>query len=239
MCETKQKITCTRCGICCQQGGPCDIRKWIVIPYEADNANFVGTCSLLRWNEDGTTTCVGIEMAFDPDPKVEWEESARKWLTETLVGRGCERPDLKKVWHETNKRFGHFEGRLLLEIPPPPSKRKWWEWFLPLRPQAIVRSDFSFVEPDGTKWVARDGDEFNGISSPWCFWRLMPPFSWREIRAAVLHDPECVRRTKPSWRVHRMLRLAMRCDHASPLRAWIAWVAVIIGGPRFPRQKET
>jgi len=132
-----------------------------------------------------------------------------------------------------NKYWGKFVGHLDLRILPPPKKRRWWEWLFPRRPIAQVLSDFEFVEPDGTRWLARHGDLINGISSPWCLWRLMPPFAWRTIRSSALHDPACENKTRPSWQTHRMLYRAMRCDHASPIRAWVAWILVRVFGPRF------
>ena len=130
-------------------------------------------------------------------------------------------------------RFGRFYGNLDLRILRPPSTHRWWEWLIPTRPLAQVMSDFEFVEPDGTHWATGYGDITNGISTPWCFWRLMPPFAWREIRASALHDKACTVKSRPSWRVHRMMYHAMRCDHASPIRAWTAWCILRVFGPRF------
>ena len=129
--------------------------------------------------------------------------------------------------------WGHFEGSLNLRVHPPPGKRLWWEWLFPRRPQVTVLSKFVFVEPDGTRWISSGGDVVNGLSSPWCLWRLMPPFAWRGVRASALHDSACVNRIRPSWRTHRMMYRAMRCDNESPLRAWVTWKLIRFFGPRF------
>jgi hypothetical protein len=85
---------CIRCGECCRQGGTCDIRKWTMRPYNTrSNADFEGVCDQLQYHSDGTTSCKGILMAFDPT--VDWHEPTRKWLTTKFVGRGCDRPELQ------------------------------------------------------------------------------------------------------------------------------------------------
>ena len=76
---------CNRCGACCEQGGPCDIRGWYLL--DASAVHFEGTCDLLRHDKDGTT-CLGIECAFENSKK--WHEPTRIWLTTKFVGCGCE-----------------------------------------------------------------------------------------------------------------------------------------------------
>ncbi len=134
--------------------------------------------------------------------------------------------------------WGEFTTELEIRILPPPKKRFWWEWIFPRRPQARLLSTFTYWEPDGARWESRRNEKLNGLSTPRVFWRLMPPFSWRGIRAAALHDPACERREMPSWRVHRMMYHAMRCDNESPPRAWVAWAVVRAFGPRFPGTKS-
>jgi len=130
--------------------------------------------------------------------------------------------------------LGRFEGQLDLRIPPPPCKRKWWQWLFPLRPEAIILSTFTYIDKNGVRWEALPGTRINGLSSPWCLWRLMPPFEWRGIRASAIHDANCLYRNHPSWKVHQAMYRAMRCDNMSLLRAWTAWFLVRTFGPRFP-----
>ena len=131
--------------------------------------------------------------------------------------------------------WGEFTTELEIRILPPPKKRLWWEWIFPRRPQARLIEPFTYTEPGPYRlpWTSWDNEEINGLSSPRVFWRLMPPFSWRGIRASALHDPACVRKERPSWQVHRMMYYAMRCDNESPPRAWVAWAVVRVFGPRF------
>ena len=56
-------IPCTRCGKCCEEAHACDIRGWLA---KDRKSHFEGRCEFLIYNKDGTTTCRGIEMAFDP-----------------------------------------------------------------------------------------------------------------------------------------------------------------------------
>ena len=129
--------------------------------------------------------------------------------------------------------WGHFEGICTIEILPPPAERKWWEWVFARRPELVSTSPFAYVDPRGKRWYVWPGDRNNGLSTPPLSWRLMPPFSWREIRAGVLHDRYCVTQTEPSWEVHRMIYEAARCDHSSPPRAWGMWAGARWFGPRF------
>ena len=133
-----------------------------------------------------------------------------------------------------HKNWGHFEGHCDVRILPPPAKRRWWEWVFPRRPQLIVLSKFSYIDPNGKRWQVEPGDPVNGLSTPCLFWRLMPPFAWREVRGSVIHDPECEVQVSPSPEVHTMIYAAARCDNASPLRAWLMWFGVRFFGPRFP-----
>ena len=129
--------------------------------------------------------------------------------------------------------WGRFQGILKVEILPPPKHREWWEWIFPRRPRVRVLSHFAFVDPEGTVWGVEPGDESNGISSPWICWRLVPPFTWRGIRWAVIHDVYCESRVRPSVRTHRMIYYAARADGAAGLRAFFAWLGPRLFGPRF------
>ena len=131
------------------------------------------------------------------------------------------------------KNFGKFEGQLDLRILPPPRKRQWWEWLFPRRPKVTILSLFAYIDKDGVRWEAPVGTKINGLSSPWCLWRLMPPFAWRGIRPSAIHDAGCTYCTRPSWAVHLAMYRAMKCENASPMRAWITWFLIRTFGPRF------
>ena len=90
------KPPCVRCGDCCRRGGPCSIRDWCLhdVKPEAkqwthrERQHFTGVCELLIENEDGKTSCRGLLMA--QDKTVDWHEPTRRWLLDTVIGRGCE-----------------------------------------------------------------------------------------------------------------------------------------------------
>ena len=130
--------------------------------------------------------------------------------------------------------WGEFVTDLDIRVIPPPEKRLWWEWVFPRRPRVVLLRTFIYAGPGGSRWSSLIHEKINGLSTPRFFWRLMPPFEWRGIRASALHDSACERKDQPSWRVHRMMYRAMRCDHMSPPRAWVAWAVARLFGPRFP-----
>ena len=104
---------------------------------------------------------------------------------------------------------------------------------LPRRPIATVVTEIEYLDPAGLLWVCFPGEEVNGLSTPWFFWRLLPPFSWRGIRPSILHDVACTNKSRTSKQVHDMLYYAMRCENVSAIRAYIVWRVVTWFGPRF------
>ena len=140
------------------------------------------------------------------------------------------------------KNFGKFQGELDLRVLPPPAKRAWWEFLFPRRPEVMVLKNFTYIDKDDKHWEARPGTKINGLSSPRFFWRLMPPFEWRGIKAAAIHDAGCTYCIEPSQKVHQAMYRVMRRDNMSPFRAFIAWFLVRSFGPRFdgmtPEQLE-
>lgn len=46
---------------------------------------------LIIENSNGTTSCSGIEMAFNPPKELDWHEQTRKWIIEVFTKRGCEK----------------------------------------------------------------------------------------------------------------------------------------------------
>lgn len=99
---------------------------------------------------------------------------------------------------------------------------------------ARLLEDFQYVDPDGLEWVAPSGTETDGASIPWWAWAIVGnPMQGRYRRAAIIHDRYCETKARP-WRdVHRVLYRAARCGGCGKLRAFIIWLAVMIGGPKW------
>lgn len=74
----------------------------------------------------------------------------------------------------------------------------------------------------------------DGVTSPAITWPFVGhPYSGSLLRAAVLHDWECVVRESPSPAVHRRFWLALRASGVGRVRAWLLWAAVRAFGPRW------
>lgn len=129
--------------------------------------------------------------------------------------------------------MSHFLGECDLRFPAPPTRLARWEWLCPRRPEAIVLAEIQFIDPKCRVWRAAKGSHTNGLSSPWWLWWIVPPFSGRGIRAAVLHDVACQQKRQPSPLVHAMFYHAARADGAHPIRAWVGWVFIRLFGPKF------
>ena len=127
-----------------------------------------------------------------------------------------------------------FLGTPKLEILPPPSITRWWEFLLPLRPQFRLLADFVYWDSRGRRWIAHKGTVVNGLSSPRFFWRLLPPLSWRGISASVIHDAYCIPPyERCSVDVHWVLWDCMRTDGVLKIIANVVWFLTRFGGPRF------
>lgn len=137
---------------------------------------------------------------------------------------------------------------------PQPSKlgnfpeRPQTEWLDDGRRMVLLR-DFVFVEPDGTKWVAKaahkppkDGDlVIDGASIPPVFWSVIGgPYEGLYRNASIVHDAECVSPYKHRWQdVHRMLYRASLAGGTSNLTAKLIFAAVWHFGPRWQWKDES
>lgn len=92
--------------------------------------------------------------------------------------------------------------------------------------------DFAFVDSQGFRWLAAEGDEIDGASIPKVFWTTEgSPFIGDYRRASVLHDVACQKKTEPSKAVHRMFYEAMLTAGVGELRAKKMYTAVRLFGP--------
>lgn len=93
--------------------------------------------------------------------------------------------------------------------------------------------------PERERWRAMigipQGTVSDGASIPRALWWLVgSPFAGRYRRAALVHDEECRRRTRPSPEVHARFYRIARADGASAVLGFLVWAAVRAFGPRFP-----
>lgn len=134
-----------------------------------------------------------------------------------------------------------FVNNLDLRILSPTKPKTSWErllrFLLPARPRLMVVGDpdkpFHFVDSFGDVWYAEYRHVVNGLSTPWFFWRLFPPFSGFGIKTSVIHDVACDKKNRPSWKAHRMVYYSARCEGMSKQRAFLMWFAVRYFGPKF------
>lgn len=116
---------------------------------------------------------------------------------------------------------GRFEGEVLAE---------WSEDGRDMR----LLEDFSYIDPEGKRWLARKGSLIDGASIPRAFWTLIGgPFAGRYRAASVIHDVACVQRSEPWEAVHRMFYHAMLCGGVQPRKARMMYFAVREFGPRW------
>ena len=97
------------------------------------------------------------------------------------------------------------------------------EWYCLIEP-------LSFVDTDGTPYMAPAGTLTDFASVPRVLWSLFPKIG-KHTRAAVLHDALCQTRPFASARVHGIFKRALQ---VCGVRTWpIWWGMVRLFGPRF------
>jgi hypothetical protein len=89
----------------------------------------------------------------------------------------------------------------------------------------ILLRDFSFIEPNGTTWIAaaahtpatEDDLTIDGASIPPVFWSIIGgPYEGLYRNASIVHDAECTAPYKHRWKdVHRMFYRAARAGGTS------------------------
>ncbi len=101
--------------------------------------------------------------------------------------------------------------------------------------KARLLASLSFVQGDGTEWLAPVGSELDGASIPWPLWSIIGgPFEGQYRDASIVHDYYCVSRTRSWSDTHRMFYDGMRCSGVSEVKAKIMYYAVYRFGPRWP-----
>lgn len=118
--------------------------------------------------------------------------------------------------------IGQFEGEVRVE----------WVVHAGADRRMRLLEDFAFVDSQGFRWVAAEGDEIDGASIPKIFWTTEgSPFVGDYRRASVLHDVACQKKTEPSKAVHQMFYEAMLTAGVGELRAGKMYTAVRLFGP--------
>ncbi|GAB5458756.1 MAG: hypothetical protein Hens3KO_17860 [Henriciella sp.] len=99
---------------------------------------------------------------------------------------------------------------------------------------ATVLEDFSFVDPNGRKWITPAGWRVDGASIPQSLWGTVGgPFSGRYRAASVIHDRYCDTKTYPWPEVHRAFYDAMIAAGVDKPKATFMYLAVYRFGPRW------
>lgn len=97
-----------------------------------------------------------------------------------------------------------------------------------------IKTDFSFVDAAGTRWLAPAGSVVDGASIPQVFWSVVGgPYEGLYRDASVVHDVACVQRNRRWQAVHRMFYEAMLASGVDPIKAKIMYGAVYYFGPRW------
>jgi len=97
--------------------------------------------------------------------------------------------------------------------------------------------DVLYSDPRGRIWRAPKGAVVDGASIPrWARVAIGPPMRGRYMLASIMHDVYCDMGPSgqtSSAEVHRMFYDAMRTSGVPAFKAWIMWMGVRIGGPRW------
>jgi hypothetical protein len=120
-----------------------------------------------------------------------------------------------------NTAFGNYDGNVVAK------------WSDDGRNMTLER-DFTYIDPQGKRWLAATGSEINGASIPQLFWSVIGgPFEGTFRNAAVIHDAACGVQAEPWEDVHRMFYNAMRCSRVGEGKAQTMYWAVYHFGPRW------
>lgn len=99
---------------------------------------------------------------------------------------------------------------------------------------ATVLEDFSFLDPNGRKWITPAGWRVDGASIPQSLWGTVGgPFSGRYRAASVIHDRYCDTKIYPWPEVHRAFYDAMIAAGVEKPKATFMYLAVYRFGPRW------
>ena len=141
-------------------------------------------------------------------------ESFNKWLGGVLAD----------LWFKEARACGKFEGEVIT---------RWLRDEGGFR-EMELQKPFTYVDPNGRRWVAPAGRIVNGASIPRALWTMVgDPYSGAYREASVVHDVACVDRTAAWQDVHTMFYNACRCGSVGEARAKLMFWAVWMGGPRW------
>ena len=134
---------------------------------------------------------------------------------------------------------------LAASAPKLPAQQNHWGRYLdepltkhlPDGRNVLLLSDFRYVDPSGTLWIAPAGEKVNGASIPRALWTVIGgPFEGKYLYASILHDVACKYKTRPSKEVHKMFYTAMMCSGENEFKAKTMYFAVLHFGPTFPQK---
>ena len=112
------------------------------------------------------------------------------------------------------------------------------QWLDDGRRMKLITS-LTYLDPQGERWVAREGSIVDGASIPQFAWSLIGgPFEGKYRKASVIHDVACVEKRRPWELVHETFYQGMRASGVSELTAKIMYAAVYHFGPRWVTQYE-
>lgn len=99
--------------------------------------------------------------------------------------------------------------------------------------------DFSYTDPSGTVWTAKEGYETDGASIPKVFWSFVGgPFEGSYRNAAIIHDWYFDKKDKPWQDVNRIFFYGCRAAGVDALTAKVLYAAVMLGSQRWGRERS-
>lgn len=100
----------------------------------------------------------------------------------------------------------------------------------------VLGSEFGYVDPTGTGWMAAAGLLTDGASiPPWAVPIVGKPFEAAFVKAAVIHDHYCARHVRPWRQTHRVFYDALRESGVSKGKAGTMYFAILVGGPKWAK----
>jgi hypothetical protein len=107
------------------------------------------------------------------------------------------------------------------------------EWLPDGRTMRLLE-DFSYTDPNGLVWTAREGVIVDGASIPRFFWAIVgPPLTGKYREASVIHDIACEEKTRTWEVVHLAFYYAMVASGVDTWEAKSMYAAVEKFGPRW------
>ncbi len=125
------------------------------------------------------------------------------------------------ISYASSEYFGEYQGSV---------KAEWID-----ERKMKLLSNFSFTDPNGMIWLAKQSSVIDGASIPSFAWVFIgSPFVGKYREASVIHDIACDEKIRTWESVHLAFYYAMRASGVGTLKAKIMYAAVYHGGPRWP-----